>query len=390
MGRGAGRQASRPAGEKRRKGESSPRRNSPTHLCSPAPLLACWPAPLPACSPAGLRACNSVSRPSAGQIEHRSGAEGTVGRAEPGHERGGFLLQSESPHWNLGQHIVDVFLGDLLEDVGLDDGGGNAVDEDAGGGEFLPQGFGERDDASLGRAVVGGIGIALLAGNGGDIDDPPVTARHHAGNDLAATEEDGGQIHIDDLAPLFRRHFPGFFGDAGNAGIVDQNVDGAEAGEGGGGGGFDGSGVGEVDDGGVRFALALENPGGSFEGVRVEVPQGAPRAGAEEALCNGETDAASAAGDDGGLAFEVDLVHMGCCAGQLGSSAMARAAPSGSRVRYLGPASTTTRAATPRLERRKSRFWTPAARINTPVTAFERLNKTAVSKLPLELLKIQV
>lgn len=55
----------------------------------------------------------------------------------------------------------------MLEDFGLDDGGGDAVDANAVLGEFFAEAFGEGDDARLGGAVGAGVGVAFFAGDGG-------------------------------------------------------------------------------------------------------------------------------------------------------------------------------------------------------------------------------
>jgi len=78
-----------------------------------------------------------------------AGAEGAVFGAEPGDECGGFLGLAEAAHGDLGKHIVDVRLGDLFEDVGDDDRGGDAVHEDIARGEFLAERFGQGDNAAL-------------------------------------------------------------------------------------------------------------------------------------------------------------------------------------------------------------------------------------------------
>jgi hypothetical protein len=82
---------------------------------------------------------------------------------------------------DLGQHVVDVLLGHLLEDPGARRGRGDAVDGDVVAGEFLAERLGERDDAGLGGRIGRGVGVALLAGDRGDVDDAAVIARLHAG-----------------------------------------------------------------------------------------------------------------------------------------------------------------------------------------------------------------
>ncbi len=74
-------------------------------------------------------------------------------------------------------------------------------------------------------------------------------------------------------------------------------------------GGLDSGFVGHLHNGGVHPGRGTEFFLGAVERGRVVVPQAAIRAGGEQALRDGEADAARRAGDDGGLPVQIDLVH---------------------------------------------------------------------------------
>ena len=82
-----------------------------------------------------------VSRSSAREIKYTTGGEGAVFGAEPSDHGGGFFHFAETAHGDLREHVVDVLLGALFQDVRDDDGGGDAVHADVGLREFFPEGF---------------------------------------------------------------------------------------------------------------------------------------------------------------------------------------------------------------------------------------------------------
>src|SRR5258708_9121998 len=74
----------------------------------------------PPCSPCPpwFRFClpfASVSCAATGKVEDRAGGEGAILGAGPADGGGDFLDQAEAAHGNLGQHVVDVLLRDLVE-----------------------------------------------------------------------------------------------------------------------------------------------------------------------------------------------------------------------------------------------------------------------------------
>src|SRR5256885_16418265 len=83
----------------------------------------------------------SVSRSSAGNVEHRAGRKRTILGGEPAYERGDLIHRDEAVHGNLREHIVDVLPGHLVEDRGLRCRRSDAVHEDASLRELFAQGL---------------------------------------------------------------------------------------------------------------------------------------------------------------------------------------------------------------------------------------------------------
>ena len=101
----------------------------------------------------------------------------------------------------------------------------DAVDEDVPGRELLAERLGQADQPRLRRAVVRRVRVAFLAGDRRDVDDPAVAARDHVRDDRAAGEEGAGQVDVDDPAPDVGIELPGRPVAAGDAGVVDEDVD---------------------------------------------------------------------------------------------------------------------------------------------------------------------
>ena len=49
------------------------------------------------------------------------------------------MLLAEAVHGDLGKHVLNMLWRELLQDVGLDHGGGDAIDEDVRRGQFLAE-----------------------------------------------------------------------------------------------------------------------------------------------------------------------------------------------------------------------------------------------------------
>ena len=119
-------------------------------------------------------------------------------------------------------------VGDLLLDQRRPDvAGADAVDGDAVGRDFERHRLGQAGDAVLGRDV-GRLERRGHEGMGrGRVDDAAPAARLHARHGGADGVEGGGQIDGDDLVPLLDRELLDRR-DVLDAGIVDEDVDGAE------------------------------------------------------------------------------------------------------------------------------------------------------------------
>src|ERR1700754_2290243 len=85
--------------------------------------------------------------------------------------------------------------------------------------------LGHADDAGLGGGVGSGIGIAFLAGDGGDVDDAAVVASLHAREHRAVDVEGAVEIDVDDAAPFVELVFLERSVLAGNAGGMDEDVE---------------------------------------------------------------------------------------------------------------------------------------------------------------------
>ena len=73
-----------------------------------------------------------------------------------------------------------------------------------------------------------GVGVAFLAGDGGDVDDAAVFLLEHRRHHRLAADERPVEIDAQHLAPFVEVGFPHRLVDAGDAGIVDEDVDLAE------------------------------------------------------------------------------------------------------------------------------------------------------------------
>src|SRR4030095_17209777 len=88
----------------------------------------------PAESSLSVRSCRLVMAtgcligcPAARQIERRTGGKSAKVRCKPGDHLGHFLDLAEAVHRDLAQHVLDVLLGHLAEQLRLDHGRRHAV-----------------------------------------------------------------------------------------------------------------------------------------------------------------------------------------------------------------------------------------------------------------------
>src|ERR1700731_447779 len=152
-----------------------------------------------------------------------------------------------------------------------------------------------------------GIGIAFLAGNRGDVDDAAVFLLDHRGHDRLAADEGAVEIDAQHLAPFLEVGLPHRLVDAGDAGIVDEDVDLAER--------LQRRIPRLLDRGEVRY-VDLERGDAIADLLRgllgqrqIMIPDRDPGAGTDKALVDRAPKALRAAGDDGAAAVQIDLVH---------------------------------------------------------------------------------
>jgi 3-oxoacyl-[acyl-carrier protein] reductase len=173
---------------------------------------------------------------------------------------------------DLGQHVVDELLGDLIENPRAGGGRRDAVDRDVVGRELLAERLGQRDHPGLGGGIGAGGRVALLAGDRGDVDDPAVALLDHQRHDRAAAVEDRVEVDLDHLAPRVGRVLPQRMVGPGDAGIGDQDVDPAERRAGRPGGGLDRGEVGDVERLRLDPAAAGQLGAGRLDQVAIAIP----------------------------------------------------------------------------------------------------------------------
>jgi hypothetical protein len=147
---------------------------------------------------------------------------------------------------------------------------------------------------------VGGIRVALLAGDGGDVDDATVAPGQQARDDRLAAQEDAGQVDVDDLTHSSTVSSQARLVGPGDAGVVDQDVEAPERRLRLFRGGLDVGQAGHID--GDRVRRPLERAGRLAQGRFHPCPQADAGARGQQAFGDGQADAAGGAGDDGGLA----------------------------------------------------------------------------------------
>ena len=213
---------------------------------------------------------------------------------QPRHQ-GGHLGRGPDPaHRNLGDEHVDGLLRHLLEQFGADDGGGDGMYENALGGDFFRQGLGKADHAGLRRGVGHQRRVALLAGDGGDVDDAPVLPGQHQLHRGPADEEDTGQVAGDHLLPVGVAQLPDRVRPPGDARVVDDHVEPVGPGVRRADGAVDVRRHGHV---GHEAPRGDAQPLGHPLHLDVAVHQRHARALGEQALGDGQADAARRAGD---------------------------------------------------------------------------------------------
>src|SRR5882724_78673 len=157
-------------------------------------------------------------------------------------------------------------------------------------------------DARVGRGVRHERGVALLAGDGDDVDDPPALPGSHQLHRRAADEEHAGEIDGDDLLPVLVGQLPRRKRAARDAGVVDDDVEPALP--------VVRGGYGAVhvrrarDVGHDRPRLGAETLGGALHGRGVTVEHHHAGTVGEQALADREADAPARARHERGAAVQ--------------------------------------------------------------------------------------
>src|SRR5690606_11959257 len=158
-----------------------------------------------------------------------------VGAGDPGglfgdqesHRVGDLLRPSQAAGRDVGHDLGADVLRHGHDHVGGHVTGGYGVDRDAQAGVLACQGDGEPVHAGLGRSVVGLAVLALEAIDRADLDDPAPLALAHALDHRTGDVEHRVEVGVDHLVPLLGGHAVEG-GVAGDAGVVDQDLDRAQ------------------------------------------------------------------------------------------------------------------------------------------------------------------
>jgi hypothetical protein len=226
------------------------------------------------------------------------------------------VVVADAPQRCLRRQLVGAVLGDhALGHLAREEARRQRVDGDAIGAPLARQCAREVDDRALAGAVGDELDVdrAAQAGDRGDVDDAPLAPRDHAG--LAhrlAHQEDAADVEVHHLVPGFQRVVFGRRA-PGGASVVDQDVDLAQAAHRFVADLLDLRRVGRIGcDPACVDALGLQVGGGFFQVgclARCEQDLGA---GFAQRFGNLQTQATRAAGDDGGLARQVEQLLDRC------------------------------------------------------------------------------
>src|SRR5262249_54974567 len=221
------------------------------------------------------------------------------------HEGSDFLRLSQPPHWDLGQHVVDMRLRHLREQGGAHRGRCDAVYADRSIGQFLPERFREGNYRSLAGAIGGRLRIAVLGRNRGDVDDAAVISLAHQRHDRPAAIECAFDIHREDFSPVLDRILPQLGVGSADSSVVDEYVD----------RGRDPERLLHGNAYGRRIAhvgadaRCAELFARSLRGLAVEVPDHDPPPRCDKAIGYRESQSRRATRHDGVTPIEIQLIH---------------------------------------------------------------------------------
>ena len=144
---------------------------------------------------------------------------------EEGGGVGDILRLAEVGQGDAGEQGFACLLRDGIGHISGDKAGGNGVDGYLAAGDFLSHGLGEADDAGLGGGIVALAYVAGDAHNGGNVDDAACRTLHEGALQGFHKEEYALEVGGDNGIPvaLLHAHEQTVLGDAG---VVDQNVNG--------------------------------------------------------------------------------------------------------------------------------------------------------------------
>jgi len=122
----------------------------------------------------------------------------------------------------------------LLQRLGIVGGkvtGSNSVDLHTLACPLVGKGLGKLADAALGCSISGHVDATLEGEQRGDVDDLSGALGEHLAAGILAEPEDAVQVHVDNGLPVLGGVLSGRSA-ADDAGVVDEDVDGAEVGDG--------------------------------------------------------------------------------------------------------------------------------------------------------------
>ena len=217
---------------------------------------------------------------------------------------GDLLSVAEAAERDLGEERGLVLFGKTGRHVRVDEARSDAVDRDAARADLAGEGLGHAHEARLGGGIVDLAGVAHGAHDGRDGDDAAGALLHHRAHAGAGKTEGGGEVGLDDVVPgvVLHAHHERV---AGDASVVDENVDAAEFGDRvdhGLGGGLT---VADVEHDAAALAAEFGDAGRDAFGAgfaRGRADHGG--AGLHEGFKNGSADASARAGHERDAALE--------------------------------------------------------------------------------------
>src|SRR5688500_8565 len=159
--------------------------------------------------------------------QSRAGDEAAVFRAEENDATGDLVGAAQTADGNPRDDLLEHVGRHRRDHLGVDVTGRDRVDGDAGPRAFLGQRLGEAVDAGFGGRIIDLPVLAGLTLDRADIAAAAIFARVHSLPDRLGHVEAAAEIDVDHRVPRLAVH-PLHRAVAGDAGIVDEDVDRAE------------------------------------------------------------------------------------------------------------------------------------------------------------------